>query len=48
MLIFIINSGNASASDIEKLMDLVQRTVEQKQGVELQSEVKVVGEFTNE
>jgi UDP-N-acetylmuramate dehydrogenase len=45
---FIINSGNASASDIEKLMKLVQRTVEQKQGVKLQSEVKIVGEFADE
>ena len=45
---FIINSGNASASDIEKLMNLVQRTVEQKQGVKLQSEVKIVGEFADE
>jgi len=45
---FIINSGKASASDIEKLMKLVQRTVEQKQGVKLQSEVKIVGEFADE
>jgi len=45
---FIINSGNASACDIEKLMKLVQRTVEQKQGVKLQSEVKIVGEFADE
>jgi len=45
---FIINSGNASASDIEKLMKLVERTVEQKQGVKLQSEVKIVGEFADE
>jgi len=45
---FIINSGNASASDIEKLMKLVERTVERKQGVKLQSEVKIVGEFADE
>ena len=45
---FIINSGNASASEIEKLMKLVQRTVEQKQGIRLQSEVKIVGEFAGE
>ena len=45
---FIINSGNASASDIETLMELVQKTVEQEQGVKLQSEVKIVGEFADE
>lgn len=45
---FIINSGKASARDIEKLMELVQKTVEQKQGIKLQSEVKVVGEFADE
>lgn len=45
---FIINSGRASASDIENLIKLVQKTVEQKQGVKLQSEVKIVGEFANE
>lgn len=45
---FIINSGNASASDIEKLIKLVEKTVEQKQGVKLQSEVKIVGEFADE
>jgi len=45
---FIINSGNASASDVEKLMELVQKTVEQKEGVKLQSEVKIVGEFADE
>ncbi len=45
---FIINNGKASASDIEKLINLVQKTVEQKQGVKLQSEVKIVGELANE
>lgn len=45
---FIINSGNASANDIEKLIKLVEKTVEQKQGVKLQSEVKIVGEFADE
>jgi len=45
---FIINSGKASASDIEELIKLVQKTVETKQGVKLQSEVKIVGEFAND
>jgi len=45
---FIINNGKASASDIEKLINLVQKTVEQKQGIKLQSEVKIVGELANE
>lgn len=45
---FIVNDGNASASDIEKLMAYVQKTVEQKQGVQLKTEVKIVGEFAGE
>ena len=45
---FIINNGKASASDIEKLINLVQKTVEKKKGVKLQSEVKIVGELANE
>jgi len=40
---FIINENNATASDIETLIELVQKTVEEKHGVVLQQEVKIVG-----
>jgi UDP-N-acetylmuramate dehydrogenase len=42
---FIINTGDASAADIETLLNRVQGTVEQQQGVRLESEVRIVGEF---
>lgn len=41
---FIINEGDASAADIESLIQLVQETVEQTSGVLLQPEVKIVGD----
>ncbi len=41
---FIINENNATATDIETLIELVQKTVAEKHGVVLQTEVKVVGE----
>lgn len=41
---FIINHGNASAGDIEKLISLAQESVLEKFGIELIPEVKVVGE----
>lgn len=41
---FIINTGNATAKDIEDLILFVQQQVKEKQGVELQTEVKIVGE----
>src|SRR5665647_1768077 len=41
---FIVNLGNATASDIEKLIAHVRETVKQQQGVELQQEVRVIGE----
>ncbi len=41
---FIINENNATASDIETLIELVQKTVTEKHGVVLQAEVKIVGE----
>lgn len=41
---FIINTGRAKARDIEELIYFVQQQVKQKQGVELQTEVKFVGE----
>ena len=40
---FIINDSNASADDIEALICYVQKTVLEQQGVELHTEVRVVG-----
>jgi UDP-N-acetylmuramate dehydrogenase len=41
---FIVNLGNASAADIEALIEHVKTTVRTKQGVALIQEVKVIGE----
>ena len=41
---FIINTGAATAADIEALIRLVQETVERERGVRLQPEVHIVGE----
>jgi UDP-N-acetylmuramate dehydrogenase len=41
---FIVNTGTATAADIEQLIEHVARTVEQQQGVTLQREVRIVGE----
>jgi UDP-N-acetylmuramate dehydrogenase len=40
---FLINTGDASAADIEALMGHVQQVVEQRLGVHLQTEVHIVG-----
>ena len=41
---FIVNTGSATAADIEDLIDLVAATVAEKCGVTLQREVRVIGE----
>ena len=41
---FIINHGNATAADLERLIGHVQNTVEQRHGVRLATEVRIVGE----
>jgi UDP-N-acetylmuramate dehydrogenase len=41
---FIVNNGGASAADIEALIELAQHTVHQQFGVNLEREVRVVGE----
>lgn len=41
---FIVNTDNATAADIEKLIGIVQRTVAEHHGVLLTTEVCVVGE----
>lgn len=41
---FIVNLGHARAADIEALMTQVQATVKMQTGIELQREVRIVGE----
>jgi UDP-N-acetylmuramate dehydrogenase len=41
---FIINTGDATARDIEALIGLVRDTVKRETGVELEQEVRIVGE----
>ena len=41
---FIVNTGGASAADIERLIGYVQGTVLQETGVELHREVRIIGE----
>jgi len=41
---FIINTGGATARDVETLIERVARTVAAQQGVELQREVHIMGE----
>ncbi len=42
---FIINIGDATADNIEKLIEHVEETVAIKFDIRLQREVKIVGEF---
>lgn len=42
---FVINTGNATASDILALIHHIQREVQQQFGVALEMEVKCIGEF---
>ncbi len=44
---FIVNTGEATATDIENLINEVQAEVEQQTGVELQCEVRIIGEHAN-
>ncbi|MCK5395949.1 MAG: UDP-N-acetylmuramate dehydrogenase [Gammaproteobacteria bacterium] len=41
---FIINDDKASAADIESLIKLIQKTVEDERGILLQQEVRIVGD----
>jgi UDP-N-acetylenolpyruvoylglucosamine reductase len=40
-----VNVGNATAADIENLINEVRTTVLQQTGIELHPEVKIVGEY---
>ena len=41
---FIVNKGNATATDIIQLMELVQKKVYEKFGVSLEPEVRIIGD----
>jgi len=41
---FILNTGNATAKDIESLINYVRDQVQEKQGVLLETEVRIIGE----
>lgn len=42
---FIVNTGGATAADVKALMDLAQRSVKQKFGIDLTPEVFLIGNF---
>ena len=41
---FFINEGHANSSDIENLIDKVKKRVNEKTGVNLELEIKIIGE----
>jgi len=41
---FFVNDGNAKASDIEKLINKVKKEVQSKTGVNLELEIKIIGD----
>lgn len=41
---FLINTGNAKASDLEELGELVRKKVKEKSGIDLHWEIKILGE----
>lgn len=41
---FIVNTGGASAADIESLISIIRETVHEKSGVRLETEVRIVGD----
>ena len=42
---FVVNTGNAAAADVAAVIRDVQKTVQEKFGVELEAEVIFLGEF---
>ncbi len=42
---FVVNTGNATAKDVMDLIAYVQKTVKEKHGVDLEPEVKIIGEL---
>ncbi len=41
---FIVNVGNASAADVLSLIDLIRRRAREERGIELETEVEIIGE----
>ena len=41
---FFVNNGNAKSSDIENLIKKVKKKVHEKTGVNLELEIKIIGE----
>ncbi len=41
---FFVNNGKANASDIEKLINKVRETVSKKTGIDLELEIKIIGD----
>jgi len=42
---FIINTGGATSSDIRGLISLIQETVSSKFGIDLETEIRMIGDF---
>ncbi|NTV37499.1 MAG: UDP-N-acetylmuramate dehydrogenase, partial [Anaerolineaceae bacterium] len=45
---FFVNDENATAKDYYNLIQLVQKTVLEKSGIQLELEIEVLGDWTNE
>ncbi len=45
---FFVNHGEAKAADVKALIELAQRTVEEKFGVRLELEIEIIGEWQAE
>ena len=43
---FFVNHDHTKASDIFALIQLVQKTVKEKQGVDLELEIELIGEWS--
>lgn len=43
---FVINKGGASARDVYDLINMIQNVVYEKQGIKLEPEVKILGDFS--
>jgi UDP-N-acetylmuramate dehydrogenase len=42
---FFLNHENTKAEDIRALIELVQKTVKEKEGIELELEIELIGEW---
>ena len=41
---FFVNNGNAKSADIEKLINKVKKKVNEKTGIDLELEIKIIGD----